>query len=254
MDAARPSCSVVVPVRDDDRALQRCLDALERQTTPADQVIVVDNASSDGSATIARRHGATLLHESRIGIPAAAARGYDAARGDLILRLDADSVPPADWVSRVVDRFLGDPGIDALSGPGEFTAVPAALRSRLTGWYWRFYFDALAQRVGVEPLFGSNLALRSSAWNRVRTTVHREDAEVHDDLDLSIHLVRAGCRLEFDPSLCMPVSVRPLLHPFGMIHRAQRAAHTLALHADPPRSTWRWLLTDSTRGALPWPD
>lgn len=254
MDAARLSCSVVVPVRDDDRALQRCLQALDRQSTPADEVIVVDNASSDGSVDVAGRHGATVVHEPRVGIAAAASRGYDAAGGDLILRLDADSVPPPDWIRRVVDRFAGDAGLDALSGPGEFTAVPVALRQRLTGWYWRLYFDALGRRVGGVPLFGSNLAMRASAWDRVSSAVHRDDGDVHDDLDLSIHLVRAGSRLDFDAALTMPVSVRPLLHPFGMVHRAQRAAHTLALHADPPRSTWRWLLTDSMKGALPWPD
>lgn len=254
MDAARLSCSVVVPVRNDDRALQRCLQALDRQSTPADEVVVVDNASSDDSGTVAARHGAALVHEYRVGIAAAAARGYDAAGGDLILRLDADSVPPPDWIRRVVDRFTRDPDLDGLSGPGEFTVVPVALRRRLTGWYWRLYFDALGRRVGTTPLFGSNLAMRSSAWSRVRSAVHRDDGDVHDDLDLSIHLVQAGSRLAFDPDLTMPVSARPLLHPFGMAHRAQRAAHTLALHSDPPRSTLRWLLTDSTRGALPWPD
>lgn len=247
MAAARPTCSVVVPVRDDDRALRRCLAALARQTTPADEVIVVDNGSSDESASVARQHDVVLLHEHRIGIAAAAAHGYDAARGDLILRVDADSVPPPDWIERVVDRFAREPGLDALSGPGEFTAVPEGLRQATTGWYWRFYFERLRRRVGAGPLFGSNLAVRSAAWRRVSDSVHRDDAGVHDDLDLSIHLVEAGCRLALDPGLRMPVSARPLLHPFGMLRRAQRAAHTLALHADPPRSTLRWIITEGRR-------
>ncbi len=79
-------------------------------------------------------------------------------------------------------------------------------------------------------------------WRRVSASVHRGDTDVHDDLDLSIYLVQAGQRLAFDPTLLMPVSARPLLHPVGMLRRAQRAAHTLALYADPPRSTARWVL------------
>jgi cellulose synthase/poly-beta-1,6-N-acetylglucosamine synthase-like glycosyltransferase len=247
MAAARPTCSVVVPVRNDGRALRCCLEALERQTIAADEVIVVDNGSSDESVSVARERGVVLLHEGRVGIAAAAAHGYDAARSDLILRLDADSVPPPDWIERVVDRFAREPGLDALSGPGEFTAVPERLRQATTGWYWRFYFERLRRRVGAAPLFGSNLAVRAAAWRQVSDSVHRDDAGVHDDLDLSIHLVEAGSRLALDPGLRMPVSARPLLHPVGMLRRAQRAAHTLALHADPPRSTLRWVLTEGRR-------
>lgn len=232
------TCTVVVPVLDDGPALERCLAALDGQLLRPDEVIVVDNGSVDDSVRVAARHGATVLHEVAPGIPAAAARGYDGASADLILRLDADSRPPADWTRRVVDRFARDPGLDALTGPGEFTAVPRPLRTALTGWYWWIYFRGLRSRVGAAPLFGSNLAMRRSAWRRVRASVHRADTEVHDDLDLTLHLVEAGGRLALDPGLLVEVSARPLLHPFGMRRRAARARHTLALHreGEPRRS------------------
>lgn len=199
-------------------------------------MLVVDNGSSDASPAVALRHGATLLHESRVGIAAAASTGYDAARGDLILRLDADSVPPPEWTARVASRFRSDAGLDAVTGPGDFVAVPRAVRGPLTGWYWRIYFQDLRRRVGSVPLFGSDLAMRAAAWNAVRDAVHRDDPMVHDDLDLSIHLVQAGMRLELDRDLRVAVSARPLLHPFGMIRRVQRTTHTFALHPDPRRS------------------
>jgi glycosyltransferase involved in cell wall biosynthesis len=234
--AGAPSCSVVIPVRNDASALERCLAALERQHVRPIEVVVVDNGSSDDSTAVALRHGATLLHERRVGIAAAAAHGYDAATGDLVLRLDADSVPPEDWTAAVARRFAEEPGLDALSGPGVFTAVPRLLRPVLTDWYWKFYFERLRARVGAAPLFGSNLAMRAAAWRAVRSAVHRDDAMVHDDLDLSIHLVEAGRRLALEPTLRMPVSARPLLHPFGMLLRARRAAHTFALHSGTPRT------------------
>jgi glycosyltransferase involved in cell wall biosynthesis len=231
------TCSVVIPVLDDAVVLERCLDALGRQLVAPLEVLVVDNGSSDESADVARRSGATLLHEPQAGIAAAAAHGYDAAAGSLILRLDADSVPPQDWILRITQAFAADPGLDALSGPGEFTAVPARVRRLLTDWYWRVYFDGLASRVGAQPLFGSNLAMRASAWRAVSGEVHRTDLMVHDDLDLSVHLVHAGRRLAVDHRLRVPVSARPLLHPFGMARRLRRAAHTLRLHEAPPRRT-----------------
>src|SRR5690606_38180984 len=93
--------SVVIPARDDARHLDRCLRALATQTHPPWEVVVVDNASTDDTAAVARAHGARVVAEPRVGIPAAAATGYDAASGEVIARLDADSVPPPDWVARV---------------------------------------------------------------------------------------------------------------------------------------------------------
>lgn len=236
MNDRAPTCSVVIPVRDDADALRRCLAAVAAQQDPPDEVVVVDNGSGDGSAALAERAGVRLVREQRIGIAAAASAGYDAARGDLILRLDADSRPPADWVGRIRNRFAEEPTLDALTGPGSFDAVPEPLRGPLTGWYWRVYFHRVATRVGSTPLFGSNLAMRGAAWREVTASVHREDPEVHDDLDLTVHLVAAGRRIAFDPDLVVPVSARPLVHPAGLIHRARMASHTLSLHDPPPGS------------------
>jgi glycosyltransferase involved in cell wall biosynthesis len=242
MPDGTPSCSVVIPVLNDAVVLERCLLALARQELVPLEVIVVDNGSTDGSFGVAERSGATVVREPRPGIAAAAARGYDAATGELILRLDADSTPPRDWTARVARAFAADGGLDALTGPGEFTAVPSPVRRLLTSWYWRIYFEGIGRQAGTRPLFGSNLAMRATAWRDVSASVHRADLMVHDDLDLSIHLERAGRRIVVDPRLRMPVSARPLVHPVGMVRRARRASHTLALHAAPrassPRRRW----------------
>ena len=85
-----PAVSVVIPVKDDAALLTRCLSALAAQDRPVDEIIVVDNGSSDDSADRARAAGARVVRCDDPGIPAAASAGYDAARGDLILRRDAD--------------------------------------------------------------------------------------------------------------------------------------------------------------------
>lgn len=221
--------SVVIPARNDAEPLARCLRALAAQTVAPDEVLVVDNGSSDGSAAVARRAGATVVGEGEQGIGAAASRGYDAASGDLILRLDTDSVPPPTWIARVVDAFAADDRLQALSGPGDFQGLPRPLGRLATAAYMGIYFTVLGAIIGRAPLFGSNLAMRRDAWRAVSGEVHRHDTGVHDDLDLSLHLA-PRFRTRLDRSLVVAMSARPLFSATGMFERLRRAVHTMRLH------------------------
>lgn len=182
----RPTVSVVIPVRDDAVPLAACLEALGRQERPADEIVVVDNASRDGSGDVARAAGARVEFCGERGIPAAASAGYDAATGDLILRLDADSLPAPGWIAHMT-AALSDPDVDAVTAGAVFHDGPPRSRRPMAwaflGTYAAFAYPAL----GHAPLWGSNMAFRRSAWLAVRDRVHL-DPELHDDLDLAFHL------------------------------------------------------------------
>lgn len=202
-----PTVSVVIPVRDDERALARCLDAIAAQTVAPLEVVVVDNGSGDGSAALARRRGARVVGEATVGIPAAAARGYDAARGDVIARCDADSVVPADWVARIRAAFAADPELDGLTGPGLFHDLPRGLGALGSAAYAFGTFGAAGAAIGNVPLWGSNMALRRAAWHAVADRVERRDPRVHDDLELTMRL-GPRARLRFDPRMRVRVEGR----------------------------------------------
>lgn len=223
--------SVVIPVKDDARLLERSLRDLGRQTHRPDEVIVVDNASSDDTAAVAGRYGARVVFESRAGIPAAASAGYDAATGDLVLRCDADCRLPADWVARAV-RAFDDPSVAAITGTARFWDLPPRARrfSRLlSGAYLGAYRVGTGVALGHVPLFGSNLGLRKTAWDAVRDSVHRDDAELHDDLDLSIHL-GSRQRIRFVRDLVVGISWRPFQKGGDVRRRFRRGFHTIAVH------------------------
>ncbi len=204
--------SVVVPVFNDAPMLEACLASLMRQSRFPDEIIVVDNMSTDDPASVCRgggvRGGVRIIREELAGIIGSTAAGFDASFGDIIVRLDADSQPPADWLERI-EGILTTPGSpSAVTGPGIFYGT-----NRVIGWmgrnlYLGGYFWALGIVLGHPPLFGSNFGIKREAWLRVRDRVHRDMPEVHDDLDISYHLM-PGMTVLYDKTLKVGVSARP---------------------------------------------
>lgn len=235
----RPGISVVIPVKDDAELLERCLRMVARQTLPALEVVVVDNASTDGSALVAAAYGARVVRESSPGIPAAAAAGYDAARGEVVARCDADSLPPADWLARIADRMASDPDLQALTGTGWFYDLPHLLAGLLRRLYLGTFYVAVHAALGHTALWGSNMAFRRQAWLDVRHRVHRTDPELHDDIDLAFALGPAPT-IRYDPRLRVGVSARSLRGGRQLQQRLGRAFRTLTVNwADvPPWTRW----------------
>jgi glycosyltransferase involved in cell wall biosynthesis len=231
--------TVVVPVKDDAPMLEHCLASLKRQIRPADQLIVVDNGSSDDSAQVAARFGATVVTEPRVGIWQAAATGFDAATGDIIARCDADSRPDPDWLERIEEALSEHPSAVAVSGPGRFYDLGQPLRFLADLLYMRAYFlfgrGALANRT----VFGSNLALRATAWRDVAEQVHRDDPDVHDDFDLAYHFHPAATVL-YDRTLTVGISARPFRDRRAMVVRYRRGLHTVAVHGARDCAPMRW--------------
>ncbi|HYI32365.1 MAG TPA: glycosyltransferase family 2 protein [Glaciibacter sp.] len=240
--------SVVIPVWNDARFLADALAALSRQRRPADEVIVVDNASTDTTASVAAAAGARVILEPVRGIWPAAAAGYDAASSTVIARLDADSVPPDDWLLRIASAF-DTHDLDAVTGPGRFYdcgRIEAFLGEKL---YIGGYFWAMGGWLGHPPLFGSNFAMTRELWRAVRDAVHRTRTDVHDDLDLSLHL-GTGARIRYDADLWVGVSARPFESWDGFRRRMRWASTTLRLHY-PDDSPVRRRIERRRRGLAP---
>lgn len=221
--------AVVIPCRDDAGFLDACLTALAAQTRAPDRIIVVDNGSSDDSAAVAARHGVELVREDLVGIWPAAACGYDVAAesADIIARLDADSRPHPDWLERIERDFIQDASLGVLTGSAEFYGSTPLVNYLGEHWYIGGGHLWVQLWLGRPLVFGSNFAMRSSVWNRVRTRVDRTNPDIHDDLDLSIRL-RDSDGIRFDRTLKMPVSARPVTSPAALSKRVWRVVTTFA--------------------------
>lgn len=232
-----PSISVVIPALDDAEMLAHCLTDLTAQLRPADEIIVVDNGSTDDTAAVARAGGARVIEQPLRGIWPAASTGYDAATGDIIARLDADSRPPADWLLHIEAELVDAPEVGVLTGRGVFydgSTVVAGLGQVL---YIGGYFWAIGLWLGNPPVFGSNFAMRREVWQDVRDRVHRDRGDIHDDLDLSLHL-DLETTVRYDERLTVGISARPFATWRGFGRRLRWAYTTLSMHF-PEQSPWR---------------
>ncbi|MHB1171591.1 MAG: glycosyltransferase family 2 protein [Lacisediminihabitans sp.] len=248
--------SVVIPSWNDAELLAVCLEALARQTRPADEIIVVDNGSTDNTAAVGEAAGARVVSERLRGIFPATAAGFDAASGDIIARLDADSIPPEDWLERIETILSTSGELSAVTGPGDFYGA-----NRVVAWLGRVvymggYFWAITPLLGHPPLFGSNCALHAAIWSRIRGSVHRELREIHDDVDLSYHL-EPDMTVIYEPTLRVGISARPFESWSSLGRRLAWSYRTFSLNfrEQPPwrrlRERKRWAREHSAEGTGP---
>ena len=117
----RPFLTVIVCAHNEARYLPACLHSLLAQTRPPDEILVVDNASTDDTGAVAAQvPGVRVVDEPRKGLVVAREAGRCAARGDVLVYVDADCRAPLTWLARVERRFVHDPALLAMSGPYRF--------------------------------------------------------------------------------------------------------------------------------------
>jgi GT2 family glycosyltransferase len=180
--STRMSVSVVIATYNRAALLDECLAHLGTQRFSAgDEVIVVDNGSTDETAAVVARHQATfaaplqLIHESRPGKSRAIARALAVASGDVLAFTDDDVNVDARWLDAVRDAMT-DPEIALLGGPVVPRWAPTVPRwiRRARDRYPRLgapigvldYGDQPAE-LGSRCAIAGNLAVRRTVFTEV---------------------------------------------------------------------------------------
>lgn len=202
--------SVVIPAYNEEKYLPACLGAFLKQETPPDEIIVVDNNSTDATALIAKQYGAKVVKERRQGMIYSRNKGFNTAKYNIIARCDADSIVSSNWIKQIKKSFTPE-NIIAITGPCYYYDLQYLCKyeSMHKLFINTLYFKPSKIILGHEVLFGSNMALSRQAWMKIKNEVCTNDKAVHEDMDLTIHLRQYG-NIKFERNLIASISARRL--------------------------------------------
>lgn len=199
--------SIIIPVYNEERQITQCLEAVEAQSLQPMEIIVVDNNCTDATIAIAKKYPRVrIVKETKQGLIPARNAGMKVARGDVLLRLDADSRPRPHWLSEVAKIFQ-NPKVQAATGTGFFYDFPfrhfsRAFRNIFAVWINRLF-------LGHHMLWGSNMAIKRSAWNVISPRLC-DKKDIMEDLDIAIHtadLYGPGS-IVYDKKMAVDISIR----------------------------------------------
>lgn len=215
--AVLPRVSIVIPAYNEESVIRQCLVAAIYQSVPAHEIIVVDNLSTDRTAAMVQQMQREYVESPIIllrqeldqGLIPTRNFGLDHATGDVLGRIDADSVIEPDWVEQV-QRAFQDRTVQAATGPVVYYDMPM----RRFGLKADDKMRQLMLKLGKQQyhfLFGSNMALRATAWQIIRTETCRDERdEMHEDIDLSLHLADHDLKIQYWPEMVSGMSARRL--------------------------------------------
>jgi GT2 family glycosyltransferase len=207
--AAAPEVSVIVPVRNGARTLPPLLASLDAQTLPRErfELIVVDNDSSDGTAEVAARGGATVVHEPIANRSRARNRGAAAASTPLYAFTDADCVADPRWLEALLScrsdapLVAGEVKLRVSDRPNAIERFEAKSRfgqAAFVGQGWAATANLLVRADAFEAVGGFD-----PSWRHIG-----------EDVDFCLRAREAGHALGFCPDAVVDHSGESRLRPF----------------------------------------
>ncbi len=173
-----PKISVVIPAYNEEKLIEKTLQSLSRQTFKNFEIIVVDNNSTDKTAAIAKKFGATVIREKKQGAVFAYNTGMQHSSGKIIAVTDADSRPDPYWLEKILNIFQNNK-IIALTGSVRIDNNSPLIRLIIERMYIAFIRGHFLLR--KPHLSGFNFAVRREFFDKIGglNTAYRMSPEVN---------------------------------------------------------------------------
>ena len=222
----KPRISVIVPVHNGAKYFDVCLSGLRRSTYPNYELIIVDDASTDGCIDIGFWPGTKLVQfRDRLGPAAARNAGALEATGDVLFFTDIDVLVQPDTLDQVADIFREEPHVSAIFG--SYDDAPAA--DNFVSQYKNLYHHFIHQRSRTEAstFWSACGAIRREVFDRASGFDAGKFSEPSiEDIEMGHRLSRLGFQIRLEKE----VQVKHLKRwTFGSL-----------LYADIFRRAWPW--------------
>jgi glycosyltransferase involved in cell wall biosynthesis len=228
--------SVIIPVRNGAHTLPRCLAPLRQTQTDRDEIIVVDDRSTDDSAQIARAAGASSIPSTGVGPAAARNAGGHAAQGDVLLFIDADVEARPSTIHHVRDRFDAEPGLAAVFGSYDDEPEAANFVSQYRNLLHHYTHQTSARESG--SFWAGCGAIRRDVFLSVGGFDERRyPRPAIEDIELGLRLKEAGHRVQLDRGL--------------LVRHLKRWTLSSMLKTDIVDRAYPWSMLLLSRGSLP---
>jgi glycosyltransferase involved in cell wall biosynthesis len=186
--------SVIIPAYNAADTIGRCLEALDGQTRPPDEIIVVDDGSTDTTAQVAGTFDVHVISQSNQGPGGARNRGVAEAQGDLLLFTDADCAPTSDWVECMIAPFTS---AEVAGAKGTYRTDQRGLVPRFVQVEYEDRYDRMRGRSSIDFIDTYSAAYRSDVFRS--SGGFDVSLRMNQDQELSFRLTEAGHRLVFVP-------------------------------------------------------
>jgi cellulose synthase/poly-beta-1,6-N-acetylglucosamine synthase-like glycosyltransferase len=210
--------TVLIPTYRRPKDLARCLEMLQKQSRPADEVVVVVRDTDAETWTFLKSFNCDLLPLRTVtvkvpGVVSAMNAGLDTAQGDIITITDDDAAPHIDWLERIELHFLSDDRVGGVGGRDwvyDGTQLQDGAR-RVVGrvqWFGRVIGNhhlGVGEPREVDIIKGVNSSYRRTAIANLRfdKRLQGTGAQIHNEMSFCLALRRAGWRLIYDPAVAV---------------------------------------------------
>ena len=194
--------SVVIIAKNEEESIGRCIKSVKKQDYKNKEIIVVNDASTDNTAKIARKLGARVItNKKNLGIARSLNVGVKAAKGDVIITLHADAeMVNKDWISNITTTLLENENIGAVTGNRipKFSGKPNAIE-KVHLYFGGAYIPSKPTKVSEINWLPTRCdAFRKEALKKVGYFNKRLKIS-GDCIDISTRLKKKGYKLLIDP-------------------------------------------------------
>ncbi|VVB60031.1 Glycosyltransferase AglI [uncultured archaeon] len=190
--------SVIIPAYNSEKTIRGCLQALQSQSIKDIEVIVVDDGSSDDTASIVKSFKNVKFFKRQHKGPASERNfGAKMAKGEILLFTDSDCEPDKNWVSEMVAPFKSDKSVVGVSGT--YRTRQKELIARFAQYEIEERHEKMAKAGSIDFIGTFSAGYRKEIFDKFGGFDESFSTSAGEDPELSFRIAEAGYKMVFAP-------------------------------------------------------